>query len=161
MVSLFSFTPNVVALRVWASFHTAGVCDCSGKQSSWGQHGSHLGPVGPRWAPCWPHEPCYQGHAVALPHVQTTWCMVCDPHSRTLADWLILNHRNVSVCYVCTDLCINASGVEPGILRANSDSILAADVEAPCITGSPSTMVQCGAVKTWSIFTQILTKGSP
>ena len=21
----------------------------------------HLGPVGPRWAPCWPHEPCYQG----------------------------------------------------------------------------------------------------
>ena len=31
------------------------------KQSSWGQHGAHLGPVGPRWAPCWPHEPCYQG----------------------------------------------------------------------------------------------------
>ena len=30
-------------------------------QSSWGQHGGHLGPVGPRWAPCWPHEPCYQG----------------------------------------------------------------------------------------------------
>ena len=30
-------------------------------QSSWGQHGAHLGPVGPRWAPCWPHEPCYGG----------------------------------------------------------------------------------------------------
>ena len=29
--------------------------------SSWGQHGAHLGPVGPRWAQCWPHEPCYQG----------------------------------------------------------------------------------------------------
>ena len=26
-----------------------------------GQHGTHLGPVGPRWAPCWPHEPCYEG----------------------------------------------------------------------------------------------------
>ena len=26
-----------------------------------GQHGAHLGPVGPRWAQCWPHEPCYQG----------------------------------------------------------------------------------------------------
>ena len=25
------------------------------------QHGAHLGPAGPRWAPCWPHEPCYQG----------------------------------------------------------------------------------------------------
>ena len=31
------------------------------QQSSWGQHGAHLGPVGPRWAPCCPHEPCYQG----------------------------------------------------------------------------------------------------
>ena len=30
-------------------------------QSSWGQHGAHLGPVGPRWASCWSHEPCYQG----------------------------------------------------------------------------------------------------
>ena len=28
---------------------------------SWGQHWAHLDPVGPRWAPCWPHEPCYQG----------------------------------------------------------------------------------------------------
>ena len=33
----------------------------SRKQISWGQHGAHLGPVDPRWAPCWPHEPCYQG----------------------------------------------------------------------------------------------------
>ena len=26
-----------------------------------GQYGALLGPVGPRWTPCWPHEPCYQG----------------------------------------------------------------------------------------------------
>ena len=32
------------------------------RQGSWGQHGAHLGPTGPRWAPCWPHEPCYLGH---------------------------------------------------------------------------------------------------
>ena len=32
-------------------------------QGSWGQHGAHLGPTGPRWAPCWPHEPCYLGWA--------------------------------------------------------------------------------------------------
>ena len=31
------------------------------KQGSWGQHGAHLGPTGPRWAPCWPHELCYLG----------------------------------------------------------------------------------------------------
>ena len=24
-------------------------------KNSWGQHGAHLGPVGPRWAPFWPH----------------------------------------------------------------------------------------------------------
>ena len=28
----------------------------SWKQGSWGQYGAHLGPTGPRWAPCWPHE---------------------------------------------------------------------------------------------------------
>ena len=28
---------------------------------SMGQHGAHLGPTGPRWAPCWPHELCYLG----------------------------------------------------------------------------------------------------
>ena len=27
-------------------------------------HGAHLGPVGPRWAPCWPHELWYQGYLV-------------------------------------------------------------------------------------------------
>ena len=30
-------------------------------QGSWGQHGVHLGTTGPRWAPCWPHEPCCRG----------------------------------------------------------------------------------------------------
>ena len=30
------------------------------EQRSWGQHGAHLGPVGPRLAPCRPHEPCHQ-----------------------------------------------------------------------------------------------------
>ena len=25
------------------------------EQGSWGQHGAHLGPVVPRWAPWWPH----------------------------------------------------------------------------------------------------------
>ena len=30
-------------------------------QNLCGQRGAHLGPVGPRWAPCCPHETCYQG----------------------------------------------------------------------------------------------------
>ena len=28
-------------------------------QGSWGQHGAHLGPTGPRGAPCWPHGLCH------------------------------------------------------------------------------------------------------
>ena len=28
---------------------------------TWGPHG----PTGPRWAPCWPHEPCYVGNCLS------------------------------------------------------------------------------------------------
>ena len=42
-------------------------------QVLWCKHASsrppppYLGPVGPKWAPCWPHEPCYQGvYRIAL-----------------------------------------------------------------------------------------------
>ena len=31
------------------------------QQCSWGPHGAHLGPVGPSWALCRPHESCYLG----------------------------------------------------------------------------------------------------
>ena len=46
-------------------------------QGSWGQHAAHLGPAGPRWAPCWPHELCYLGYkCCALCHALfcTTLC---------------------------------------------------------------------------------------
>ena len=33
-------------------------------------HGDHLGPTGPRWAPCWPHEPLYRGCYVLAIRVQ-------------------------------------------------------------------------------------------
>ena len=35
-------------------------------QFSCGPHGAQLGPVGPRWAPCWPHESCYQGGSLYI-----------------------------------------------------------------------------------------------
>ena len=43
-------------------------------QSSYGQHGAHLGPVGPRWAPLWPHETCYQGWVQRAHYIQDV-CM--------------------------------------------------------------------------------------
>ena len=36
---------------------------------SWGQGGANLGPTGPRWAPCWPHELCYLGSNLSLLYV--------------------------------------------------------------------------------------------
>ena len=33
---------------------------------------AHLGPVGPRWAPCWPHEPCYQGSSTLWIQTEAT-----------------------------------------------------------------------------------------
>ena len=47
--------------QVMPCFLTAPCTDPSWWQGSWGQHGAHLGPTGPRWAPCWPHELCYLG----------------------------------------------------------------------------------------------------
>ena len=40
------------------------------------QHGAHLGPVGPRWAPCWSHKPCYQGRYMNT-SIQSNywWCI--------------------------------------------------------------------------------------
>ena len=35
-----------------------------------GQHGAHLGPTGPRWAPCWAHELCYLGQCTSGPRKQ-------------------------------------------------------------------------------------------
>ena len=35
-------------------------------QSSRDQHGAHLGHVGPRRGPCWPHERCYRGLPASL-----------------------------------------------------------------------------------------------
>ena len=61
---------NDVIIR-WVSsspFIRVGIIDISQSSymsspttRSWGQHGAHMGPTGPMWAPCWPHEPCYLG----------------------------------------------------------------------------------------------------
>ena len=45
------------------------------EQGTWGQHGAHLGTTGPRWAPCWPHEPFYLGHLDKL--LQYIYVSVC------------------------------------------------------------------------------------
>ena len=42
-----------------------------------GQHGAHLGPTGPRWASCWPHEICCLGlfvvYGACFNHLLPVW----------------------------------------------------------------------------------------
>ena len=81
----WSYTPQwQFQLAIGASRWT--LCDqtvCGLTQiarSSWGQHGAHLGPVGPRW----PYEPCYQGSYSRGPFHQQRlikiWAYKCDHH---------------------------------------------------------------------------------
>ena len=45
---------------IFIGYHSIGL-KYPWEQGSWGQHGANLGPTGPRWAPCRPHELCYLG----------------------------------------------------------------------------------------------------
>ena len=44
-------------------------------QVSWGQHGAHLEPTGPRWAPCWSHELFHPGR---YPITESSLKTVCN-----------------------------------------------------------------------------------
>ena len=35
---------------------------------------AHLGSTGPRWAPCWPHEPCYLGNYILIQNKNSDFC---------------------------------------------------------------------------------------
>ena len=57
------FTVNVITYQCWQwticpPFPGDGMYPDSKVHGA--NMGHHLGPVGPRWAPWWPHEPCYQ-----------------------------------------------------------------------------------------------------
>ena len=57
-----------------------------------GQHGAHLGPTGPRWAPCWPHELCYLGSTKSSSiNFTLQWCHmgVKTPRSSNLVVYSI------------------------------------------------------------------------
>ena len=61
----------------------------------WGQHGAHLGPTGPRWAPCWPHELCYLG--------KTNWqvdSLVCSYPSALAMELLQSCTKSSMYCFL-------------------------------------------------------------
>ena len=64
--------------------------------NSWGQHRAHLGPVGPRWVPCWPHEPCYQGY-------NQTWFHTICPYLQASFRAVFCHNAHVSWVHTGTD----------------------------------------------------------
>ena len=65
------------------------------QQNLWGKHGAHLGPVGPRWAPCWLHEPCYQDSNARLalsPRLVSSSCWTKSPQ---LPHYDVLSQKRV------------------------------------------------------------------
>ena len=65
-----------------------------------GQHGAHMGPVGPRRTPCWPQEPCYQGSS-ALPTYSVGF-------SAAASTWWDLTHcqlLNITILICFPDVC--------------------------------------------------------
>ena len=61
--TLSSLVEIMVCHPVGAKYEILGFQD---SKVHGGRHGAHLGPVGPRWVPCWLHDPCSQG---------LLWCM--------------------------------------------------------------------------------------
>ena len=62
VVSDAQLWPTVAWPVTWEALTVMGPQTANFMGPTWG----HLGPVGPRWAPCWPHEPCYQGHHLGM-----------------------------------------------------------------------------------------------
>ena len=63
------------------------------QQGSWGQHGDHLGPIGPGWAPCWPHVTCSLDHSahLSMPKYLTMFSNNSGMNAVNLPWWLFSN----------------------------------------------------------------------
>ena len=72
--------------------------NCFKVHGAWGQHGAHLGPVGPRWAPCRPHAPCYLGSSTSgtpksQKHLFVHYCIRRATHST-------MTHTSKWICII-------------------------------------------------------------
>ena len=74
-------------LSCFMAFSTSEGVIVPWQQGSWG----HLGPTGPRWAPCWPHELCYLGIAKHLHLCWTLFYFKYDPKCSTTSPWCTID----------------------------------------------------------------------
>ena len=74
------------------------------RDSKWGQHGAHLGPTGPRWAPCWPHELCYLGSDNYADVVFPNFHLVISDFKCIFTNQIKLTDQG-QVTYICVSNC--------------------------------------------------------
>ena len=115
--SLDPFPSNVLMLKSLVML----LSSVPRQQGSCGQYGAHLGPDGPRWAPRWPIEFCYQGPAsvyhskwlgIHMAKFQATsiaydisWVAFCYQNSV----WGPLSPTRLSFCGIFYNVCGNGS----------------------------------------------------
>ena len=63
-------------------------------QGWWGQYGAHLGPTGPRWAPCWPHELYYLGFVLCFNTISKASLYPINDMLKLV--WIMAWHWNVN-----------------------------------------------------------------
>ena len=122
-----------------------------------GHHGAHLGPVGPGWAPCWPHEPCYQGYSCnksGMLCLKTLWALVVQVWNQWSWFWphvsisyeSLLNVNNVPK-YSGSDLFTN---LYQNFIRWASNISLTFSI--------PSPLNNCSV---WALYLLCLLRGEP
>ena len=68
---------QTVLLQVYFETHkrVPSIASLAWQQGPYGQHGAHLVPTGPTWAPCWPHELPHVGPWILLSGIQINTCL--------------------------------------------------------------------------------------
>ena len=94
-----------------------------------------MGPVGPRWAPCWPHEPCYQGQYVkyvwkwhTLNHYYHISREPLSPASLAPTHWYHHQHYNVTLHMGSASICPPSRSL---LSRNYSEGHLSASTSVP------------------------------
>ena len=78
---------------------------------------AYLGPVGPRQAPCWPHEPCFEGIVIIYKNwkrvLRVSSLYLCMAHHR-----MVLEHLQIQWWPLCPlQLCVRHWHFKNGIIK--------------------------------------------
>ena len=74
-------------------------------------YGAYMGPTGPRWAPCWPHEPCY---------LLMLWFLASPCHPEKYKYWLY----GVLIYCICKSLSYGCQSDEPWASLVTTNKII-------------------------------------